>query len=99
MLRAEEVAKFRADGFLLGGHNMWHQDSPYWPTLAPKDVMVTAWVALDDVDEGNGCMRMMPGTHQWGDSIAFIHTMKDFYNPPAEFEGRKLEVRNCPVPK
>ena len=30
-----------------GGVNMWHQDSPYWPVLQPKDVQLTAWVALD----------------------------------------------------
>ena len=82
-----------------GGVNMWHQDSPYWPTLKPKDVMVTAWIALDDVDAGNGCMRMIPGTHKWGDRIDFIHTIKDFYNPPAEYNGNKLEVRYCPVPQ
>ncbi len=82
-----------------GGFLPWHQDSPYWPTLAPKDVMVTAWVALDDVDDSNGAMRMMPGSYKWGDSIEFIHTIKDFYNPPADFNGRPLEPRICPVPR
>jgi hypothetical protein len=39
---------------------LWHQDGSYWP-LAPMDV-VTLWLALDDVDAGNGCMRVVPGT-------------------------------------
>ena len=43
----------------VGGVNGWHQDSPYWPILSPKTSQVTAWVALDDVDESNGCMRMV----------------------------------------
>src|SRR5512141_1632528 len=32
----------------LGGELHWHQDSPLWPTLAPKDQQISAWVALDD---------------------------------------------------
>ena len=42
----------------------WHQDAAYWP-LAPARTM-TAWIALDDVDEGNGAMRVVPGTHRLG---------------------------------
>lgn len=82
-----------------GGVNMWHQDAPYWPILEPKNQMLTAWVALDDVDEENGCMRMVPGSHKWGDQIKFLHTIKSFDAMPTEFEGHKLEVVSCPVPK
>jgi len=46
----------------IGGVNRWHQDSPLWGILMPKTSQVTAWVALDDVDESNGCMRMVPGS-------------------------------------
>lgn len=42
----------------------WHQDAAYWP-LAPTRT-VTAWIAIDDVDEGNGAMRVIPGTHRLG---------------------------------
>jgi ectoine hydroxylase-related dioxygenase (phytanoyl-CoA dioxygenase family) len=81
-----------------GGVNMWHQDAPYWPILTPM-TQVTAWIALDDVDEENGCMRMVPGSHLWGNQIEFIHTLKDFGGMPAEFDGHPLEVRSCPVAK
>src|SRR3954462_14595115 len=30
----------------IGGVNMWHQDAPYWPIIAPM-TEVTAWLALD----------------------------------------------------
>ena len=80
-----------------GGVNMWHQDSPYWPPLYPKDQQVTAWVALDDVDESNGCMSMVAGSHAWGDQIEFLHTLKSFDDMPREFQGHALEVRRCPV--
>jgi ectoine hydroxylase-related dioxygenase (phytanoyl-CoA dioxygenase family) len=77
---------------------MWHQDAPYWPTLMPM-TEVSAWVALDDVDEENGCMSMVPGSHLWGNKIDFLHTLKSFGDMPGEFEGRPIEVRTCPVRK
>jgi len=80
-----------------GGVNMWHQDSPYWPILRPKDVQLTAWVALDDVDEENGCMSMVPGTHLLGDNIPFLHSLKSFDAMPTEFQGHELRVVPCPV--
>ena len=42
----------------------WHQDAGYWP-LSPSKT-VTVWLAIDDSDRGNGCMRVIPGTHQLG---------------------------------
>lgn len=82
-----------------GGVNMWHQDSPYWPILQPKDVQLTAWVALDDVDEENGCMSMVPGSQRWGDKVAFLHTLKDFGAMPDSFEEHPVAVKTCPVEK
>ncbi|HEY0075577.1 MAG TPA: phytanoyl-CoA dioxygenase family protein [Abditibacteriaceae bacterium] len=83
----------------IGGVNMWHQDSPYWPILTPKDVQLTAWIALDDADADNGCMSMVPGSHRWGDQIPFLHSLKNFEAMPENFEDKPLEVRLCPVEK
>jgi ectoine hydroxylase-related dioxygenase (phytanoyl-CoA dioxygenase family) len=82
----------------IGGVNMWHQDAPYWPILAPM-TEVSAWVALDDADAENGCMSMVPGSHLWGNNIDFIHTLKNFDDMPSEFEGHKVDVVLCPVKK
>lgn len=82
-----------------GGVNMWHQDSPYWPNIGPKDAQITAWIALDDVDENNGCMSMVPGSHLWGNQIDFIHTIKSFDAMPESFDNNPLEVVLCPVSK
>lgn len=82
----------------IGGVNMWHQDAPYWPIIAPM-TEVTAWVALDDVDEENGCMSMVPGSHLWGDNIDFLHTLKNYEDMPSEFNGHKIQVVRCPVKK
>lgn len=42
----------------------WHQDATYWPLTPSKTV--TVWLAIDDADEGNACMRFVPGTHLRG---------------------------------
>jgi hypothetical protein len=83
----------------VGGANHWHQDAPYWPPLTPKDQQVTAWVALDDADEENGCMRMVPGSHLWGIHIRWLEALGGFDAMPPEFGGQSIEVRSCPVRK
>jgi non-heme Fe2+,alpha-ketoglutarate-dependent halogenase len=42
----------------------WHQDSSYWP-LSPSKA-VTVWLAIDDADVENACMRFIPGSHHLG---------------------------------
>lgn len=42
----------------------WHQDAYNWP-LYPRN-SVTVWLAFTDVDESNGAMRVIPGTHKGG---------------------------------
>ena len=39
-----------------------HQDSYYIP-LTPNEAL-TMWLALDTVDEGNGCLRYVSGAHK-----------------------------------
>jgi phytanoyl-CoA hydroxylase len=41
-----------------------HQDGYYF-MLEPNEA-VTMWLALDDVDESNGCMRYIPGSQNQG---------------------------------
>src|SRR5207244_2165335 len=42
----------------------WHQDVTYWGLEPP--FALSAWVAIDDADEANGCMRAIPGSHRAG---------------------------------
>ena len=39
----------------------WHQDVTYWGLEPP--FAITAWLAIDDADPQNGCMRVIPGSH------------------------------------
>lgn len=40
----------------------WHQDAPTWPQVVGTDIC-TAWLAIDRADVGNGCMRVIPRSH------------------------------------
>lgn len=42
----------------------WHQDFPSWPLN--ESGALSIWIALDDVDENNGCMMFIPGSHKVG---------------------------------
>ena len=42
----------------------WHQDVTYWGLEPPE--AHTAWIAIDDSDVENGCMRVIPGSHTAG---------------------------------
>ncbi|MFD0716033.1 phytanoyl-CoA dioxygenase family protein [Paenibacillus sp. GCM10027626] len=41
----------------------WHQDYPYWEGSHKYSV----WIALDDANPDNGCLRVVPGSHLLGD--------------------------------
>ncbi|MBI1245888.1 MAG: hypothetical protein GC202_12870 [Alphaproteobacteria bacterium] len=43
----------------------WHQDFPYWP--ATGDMFCTVYLAIDEIDEHNGGVEYVAGSHRWGD--------------------------------
>lgn len=47
----------------FGSAKPYHQDNFYF-RLSPPDQALTAWIALDEVDEHNGCLRYIAGSHQ-----------------------------------
>lgn len=46
----------------IGREVPWHQDGEYWP-INPL-ATVTAWVAFEDSTAENGCMRVIPRSHE-----------------------------------
>ena len=42
----------------------WHQDITYWGLEPPT--AHSAWIAIDESDVANGCMRVIPGSHRAG---------------------------------
>ena len=51
VFKAEEVTE----------NTPWHQDWAYWHGCHK----LNTWVALDDVDPANGCLKLVPGSHRW----------------------------------
>lgn len=54
----------------------WHQDGGNVWAL-DRDPLVTIWVALDPATRANGCMEVVPGTHQLGLLSLFGSTVAD----------------------
>ncbi|QHT63150.1 phytanoyl-CoA dioxygenase family protein [Paenibacillus lycopersici] len=46
----------------LGVGQPYHQDSYY--LKSEPDTLIGVWIALDDVDEQNGCLHVIPGSHR-----------------------------------
>ncbi|GMT25553.1 hypothetical protein PFISCL1PPCAC_16850, partial [Pristionchus fissidentatus] len=49
-------------GSLTSRHPL-HQDLHYFP-FRPSDAICCAWTALVDVNRGNGCLVVLPGSHK-----------------------------------
>ena len=60
----------RTDSFVS-----WHQDMKYWG-LSDTDGQVSAWIALNNVNQANGCMQFLPKTHL-GDMVNHKDTFSD----------------------
>ena len=45
-----------------GFETPWHQDGQYWP-ISPL-ATCTVWLAIDDANEENGCLRFIKGSHK-----------------------------------
>lgn len=54
----------------------WHQDGGNVWAL-DRDPLVTIWVALDPATRANGCMEVIPGSHQLGLLSLFGSTVAD----------------------
>jgi len=44
----------------------WHEDSHYWKTMISPMEVVTVWLAIDPSTKVNGCMNVIPRTHNTG---------------------------------
>jgi len=45
----------------------WHEDSAYWKAMLPATMeVVTVWFAIDPSRRENGCMQVIPRTHNTG---------------------------------
>ena len=59
LIMSHLIVKRAADGLSVA----WHQDNTYWHSVKGTDV-TTVWLAIDDTDRANGCMQVIPCTHE-----------------------------------
>jgi phytanoyl-CoA hydroxylase len=45
---------------------LWHQDEAYYIQYSKSRSRMSIWIPLEDVDENNGCLRVIPGSHLEG---------------------------------
>lgn len=74
----------------FGSAKPYHQDNFYFQ-CQPADHVITAWIALDDVDAENGCLRYIDGSHK-GPILPHEPVPGEPYNlvPPPEL----IDLRN-----
>ncbi len=78
----------------------WHQDWFYWQCAEPANLL-TAWVALVDVNEQNGCMEVVPGSHKWGlqeGSDFFAQDLEALQQSIEKSSGKPFETVSCELP-
>ncbi|MEM9221759.1 MAG: phytanoyl-CoA dioxygenase family protein [Pseudomonadota bacterium] len=81
-----------------GGPKPAHQDNYYFGPSDP-DGLVTAWIALEDADEANGCLRYGRGTHR---GPILPHTAPEdrpFDLQLSDTDLAGIQMRPAPVPK
>ena len=59
----------------VGYETPWHQDGHYWP-IRPL-ATCTVWIALEASDTGNGCLRVIPGSHRGKQLHDHLHEDRD----------------------
>jgi ectoine hydroxylase-related dioxygenase (phytanoyl-CoA dioxygenase family) len=67
----------------------WHTDRQYWQTCS-SERMLTAWVGFQDVDETNGAVSFLDGSHRWD------VTGLNFFSQ--DLDGLQAEVRRQGFP-
>ena len=85
------TAKLNCKTARCGSGFGWHQDSPYWVHATQHvDLLPNVMLALDDANAGNGCLRVIPGSHHNGPlpGCDDERQLSGFYTDPAAFEER-----------
>ena len=78
---------FFAKPALNGKKTPFHQDGEYWP-IQPL-ATCTVWIAVDEANVENGCLRYIPGSHRPNRLLA--HEVKDDPNYTLNRELLKTE--------
>ena len=73
----------------------WHQDQPYF-NFAGED-FVSLWIPIDPVDESNGTMRFVKGSHLWGKQFHPVRIgLGEIVEEAEDFDGLAPDIDGHP---
>ncbi|KAL1132138.1 hypothetical protein AAG570_010095 [Ranatra chinensis] len=84
------------DAGTLSSTHPLHQDLHYF-AFRPADWIVAAWTAMERIDEENGCLKVIPGTHKGHLLPHEYPEMGGIYNK-AFFEAKGYVGDKKPIP-
>ncbi|MBI4552332.1 MAG: phytanoyl-CoA dioxygenase family protein [Candidatus Latescibacteria bacterium] len=73
----------------------WHQDSGYYGDPTEPYHLLSLWLPLVDVDEHNGCLQVIPGSHRWG--LQPVGRDEDGHHRPTEDIETRGRVETLPM--
>ena len=73
LIMSHLIVKRAEDGLAVA----WHQDNTYWHSVQGTDV-TTVWLAIDDTDRANGCMQVIPCSHEGYPELDKVSTGGDY---------------------
>lgn len=90
LLYNKEPFPFSTINFFAGSNQPLHSDVIHFHTV-PSRWMVGVWVALEDVDETNGSLKIIPGSHKWN---LWEYEDLDFPHPDDIDNGEEVVYRD-----
>ena len=66
----------------------WHQDSSYFGAASARSLILTVWIPLVPVDQNNGCLQVIPGTHR---EALHEHKVEDREGQFLELDSRVVD--------
>lgn len=93
----EDIAIWNSSFFGKPAHDgkrvPWHQDGRYWPIRPLASCSV--WIAVDDSNTENGCLRVIPGSHKSGKLFKHENNPSDDLVLSLELLGSEFDERTA----
>ena len=92
-------SKVNAKAAIEGSVWPWHQDFGAWHLDGiQRPDMATTMVMLDDATELSGCLYLLPGSHKWGRTEAYLDTSTAYRLWSVTPEDMKRRMAESPAP-
>jgi ectoine hydroxylase-related dioxygenase (phytanoyl-CoA dioxygenase family) len=89
LLYNKEPFPFSTINFIKGSNQPFHSDTIHFNSI-PNYWMTGVWVALEDVDEDNGALKIIPESHKWD---CFHYEDLNLQHPDKIENGEEINYR------